>query len=1278
MSSVGGKKHGLFRSVLLTGPLVLSLIPFMTGCGRSTSDVSGAAGAISIPDHLSKIPPLARVLPGSEEVLARPAPGDQAGAFLVQLEAQPGASIRWRLGNMGDTEEQMSSANLWEGPILLTPPVELTAYSEKDGLRGPVHKFVWGWGTADARLSELLHAPRLPLTGPASPQNFLATSSTQPETGDVQALTGSFELDGRAKEWSLSGNYFARDGQLEVPVESSPIDLAWMQVFETETEILVALATRGTPRATATYGLDIGPSGVSETSFGSGVNFVYKAEVVRGRLLVKDMGPQEGETAAGAYSLSTFPLPGFHLSSRGELLQLSANSGAFLAEVIEWRLSKADLPKIEGLRNVIVRAWATDQATPVGGAALVSTWDRIRPLYIRPTMSSTTTSAQLLGGTVDFKFMASSDMQGEFAQTHHAMAANFYGDLERFAGIPMAEIGSSVLTFAGSDVSGYAGLNSSDRGMLTTFGSTSTQLERAQLLAHELAHYQNALFSSLENRWLKEGMSEWAAERLLYRYFPARAVHRYLTDLRVVPYFSSLQNGRLDELPLSNWADAPSDIGYSKSAMFFNLLEARVGATAMKKAFQAALSRPMDSAGFRDFLERETGINLGDLFEFWVDAGSPSQETDPRELFVDRDGDGLLALDEEILGTDPMSSDSDRDGMTDDEEIFRGFDPAKADVAGVETLPEERAVRIWTRAESFAGSREMLHATGGNGAELFWSIIPGAPAQQLEEPLHLFAPWSVSIQSRVGSESGAWTNFSQPLWTSSGVVQTSFDPDLILPQIPQRESVLLSNWTRADGLGNEVASNDADRTDFFDATNELPSHLSSLDVERVEITEDEQDWRIRIKTTGPADPNGTWGHVNLGFDSVRWTLAGAFVASHERIRHAQISVKQGAAVLTEFGEGAQQVTSRPRSRLALSWKEAASGILELKIARDLIPEWDAGTDEKSLCVWTEVQPNAQTSLVDDAGCLVFKSPQFHRISGTTTTVHGPLGFEVFVPLSWLNTGYEALAERVLHVGLSALASFEKALARPLPDRRIAQLHFFPRTSGSLGGLSLNLTGSVLLMNTVFASDPLDQEALVIEQLARTLWKHVETRKASTSLPWIEEIWVQWLTAAALYDIRPSRQAHGWFSDRISEFMCWSGGTPSCASYFVGDGPLASWDRDLSSLTASDSIGPTRARMLAVYLNAKLGSEVLGKVLTSWVNHIPDSATVKAHLKYESPSSTTLIDQIFTTWVEGSGVTSADTAAIRALMPDSDGDGLRLFEEEKLGFSPSTADDWLSP
>ena len=43
---------------------------------------------------------------------------------------------------------------------------------------------------------------------------------------------------------------------------------------------------------------------------------------------------------------------------------------------------------------------------------------------------------------------------------------------------------------------------------------------------------------------------------------------------------------------------------------------------------------------------------------------------------LDSDGDGLLDSEEEVLGTDPQSSDTDLDGYTDAEEVHAGTDPA--------------------------------------------------------------------------------------------------------------------------------------------------------------------------------------------------------------------------------------------------------------------------------------------------------------------------------------------------------------------------------------------------------------------------------------------------------------------------------------------------------------------------------------------------------------------------------------------------------------------------
>lgn len=52
-----------------------------------------------------------------------------------------------------------------------------------------------------------------------------------------------------------------------------------------------------------------------------------------------------------------------------------------------------------------------------------------------------------------------------------------------------------------------------------------------------------------------------------------------------------------------------------------------------------------------------------------------SDPTNPLGGFLDADGDGLNAIEESQLGTDPLLADSDSDGVSDDEELATGFDP---------------------------------------------------------------------------------------------------------------------------------------------------------------------------------------------------------------------------------------------------------------------------------------------------------------------------------------------------------------------------------------------------------------------------------------------------------------------------------------------------------------------------------------------------------------------------------------------------------------------------
>ena len=84
-------------------------------------------------------------------------------------------------------------------------------------------------------------------------------------------------------------------------------------------------------------------------------------------------------------------------------------------------------------------------------------------------------------------------------------------------------------------------------------------------------------------------------------------------------------------------------------------------------------STDTDNDGLTDFFE----IGFGGVEHWPTDSDSNDDGVD--DANEDVDGDGLIALDEQLYGTDPLVADTDEDGATDGAEITAGTDPLIAD-----------------------------------------------------------------------------------------------------------------------------------------------------------------------------------------------------------------------------------------------------------------------------------------------------------------------------------------------------------------------------------------------------------------------------------------------------------------------------------------------------------------------------------------------------------------------------------------------------------------------
>ncbi len=89
---------------------------------------------------------------------------------------------------------------------------------------------------------------------------------------------------------------------------------------------------------------------------------------------------------------------------------------------------------------------------------------------------------------------------------------------------------------------------------------------------------------------------------------------------------------------------------------------------------------------------------LGRTTETLRGCGEPFEGCDAVRTVPDMDGDALLDLEEEVIGTDALNPDTDGDGFDDGEEVLvMGTDPLDALDPTPDPVPERRRKRMRRR-----------------------------------------------------------------------------------------------------------------------------------------------------------------------------------------------------------------------------------------------------------------------------------------------------------------------------------------------------------------------------------------------------------------------------------------------------------------------------------------------------------------------------------------------------------------------------------------------------
>ena len=1201
--------------------MTIMVVTFASACGKKKSS-SAESPPSQVPEYITN-PPLYTPVPiGSKDVAAFPPAGELSGTLLLRLMSEPSAKVFYSFKDPGENPDTEAMTELKE-PLHLLPPLTIWAVASLEGALGPIRQFTYTLAKDLFDPGSTFEMTRLPaLSFKQVPLSNSIDFIRYPADATVVRKPIKTSPDGTTTGWPGSGRYMMSDGLYDVPDALGSIDISWAQTNLTTDNIEFLLATRTAPRLGmgTVYGFDIGDSGINFASFGKGTIFHYRVELNNGALNIIDKGTNEQ-------------------------LPKSAPSVAVALDVVEFAVALNDLPLLIGLKNIVIRPFAYD----LNDGVMVS--DRIEPFVVHTEFAvdrAVVTTGSKKVWEINFLMdpaIAPASLSGKYLSLTGVMI----DDLEKMNQIPFYSRGSLQLFFVDKEENGYAGLNTSDRGLLTTLGQQTSIMSKAQLLAHEYAHYQNARNSGINERWIQEGMSEWSAERYLYRHFPKRAVYKFMRRLRYDRYFESTGD-KLDSFPLVSWSADASTVGYEKSLMFTNLLEKAIGHKNLIKIYQIGVNAPMQTKELKALAEHLSGKDLTDLFSFWVFDGEVDSDWDPMLLFKDGDGDGLMSLDEVTLGTEASRSDSDADGFPDGEEYFRGMDPLVSLIDPQGTL---KGQNIAVLVNSDDKDTMALGRIGGEkGSEIFYSfdLMDSAPKEVYARPLFFRPPYTLSLQSKHGSDLGAVRTLTRDLYVNGAKVPLAFEDDTILPPTPIAAKMFLSDIATTTSIGSPGSA-----AKLNDNPNDLPDFLGSLDITGVSAADSEGDLTITIETRMNPDPYGQYGDIFLSFDATEWDPSGP-----EARRINGLTMNAGAPFWHTVKNNVESAALINNGVDFVYGKE-----LKITVAKSLLASWYAAAGERQICIQSNIEIEHSNKFKDRAGCLVFSHPGYQRLIGSADDQFSIGKHQIDVFYNDAAATDNQLTNAV-SLGLSAIVAFEDVLQRPVFDRSYWPIHLSKFAITDTYGSATTRSGSWLTVESGLEAHRVDY--LIVEQLARQVTTDLLERSSGVPF-WMQEFFAQWLTSAALYKIYPTKDVHNFHYLRIKDFNCFVDGVFSCSNYFSADIPVANWN----SVTVN-STGSVKSLMLALYLDATLGSEIMAKAFGPWFSVIPSSEGMKAILKGLAPSSAAHIDNVFSTWVVGTGNTSADTAAVRAHFTDSDADKLFLFEETKLGLDPNDNND----
>jgi hypothetical protein len=1105
-------------------------------CGSKPKSSGQHEGAsqFSTADFLRTPPQAVYVKPGSREVVITPEASDTTGIRYVQLYSEPGAEIYFSL--LG--EEDLAPGKRYQTPIIMVPPFEIFAVAIKDGHRGPVRSA--RFGAADAVNALATHG------------GLTRFSETPDLNFEPAVIRESF-----AAQNSDSERLSAKDPAGDMPSISQMADLTGYDVVSTDEALRVRINFAEAPihHGKVIYGVEIGPANILPESFGNGAEYIWRVDC---NLKACRLTNQTSEQAISQHGITVF--------SEESRLEIRIPMDA-LGDSVK--------------THTAIRAFAIDarRDTP--------SLDRTLPVYLHsPFQMHRLDLERMSSAAAQIKFFEDENQaDGELINEYSSLVQTLGPLIEEVNLYPLFNQGSTPFFVMPGSVSGFTGINSTDRGLFSALGSDASRLALIQLIAHEFAHFQNSGWSRIDSRWIQEGYSEWTAQRIMYRKLPSRAVYRFLNQLRMRPFQQLVAKGEADA-PLNEWNSLETNYGYEKVFAFFQILEREVGVSALVRAQLLGRNQELDTNSFQELLEKISGKDLEKLFSFWVRPGPVYPEYDPAILFADQDNDGILAIDEKHFNTLDTLVDTDLDGFEDGESILNpslkaAYEPELASQSPVVLNTQSKTPNDFLRIKS-------------NLADIQFSrnslLTEATDFEQHESGVLLRPPFSIVVKS---DDKISPFHVSAVRPDSQGSIRP-----IEISDTAESKGILPSQALKSPntGLTAEWIQPKAP-LEIDDAASDTPELFAGLDIVRASVEELDNQVVVRIDTKADIDRHGEFGGFFLEFSRFRIearalpSILGSF------------SIRTSANANIAFDSNGADHPTDVRVKIRFQAKKQA----EITIPNNLIKDFLDESASSQLCIESQMTTDSGKELKDRAGCIQLRWSGFDLWRGKLTSVYGEAVHQIDLMVP---AGTDALTSEFLKVAAeSGVRDFQQQLQRPLWDRYHWPIRImFNRNSEIWTDLDRNFG---VFLSSVAPEDafPLAGTAqLMLEQMARLILPDGRERLKSNSPLWVREFFATWLGLSAASSFAPTKEVHEFNHDyRISHYLCYQ--DFSCPSYtslrinFSNERgqPLHEWREFYDN-----SLAQQKLLMSVIELHSIIGSQGLRRVMGGFYNHQPSA------------------------------------------------------------------------